>query len=251
MVTPRYWKLRERLGPGGRRRVRAGVDAVVAPVLGSVRATGATTRAAITFDDGPDPEVTPLLLEALAEAHVTCTFFVLVAQARRHPELLGAVSAAGHEIALHGDDHGRLTELGYRGAHRYLVAARDELQSLARAPVHYYRPPYGAQSVASYLAARRAGLEVVVWSADADDWTDRSVEQVVRDGLNGLEGGGILLLHERLEPDPRNGAPTTSFDRIDMARRVIAGARDRGWEPGTVGELVRTGRPRRTAWFRP
>lgn len=117
--------------------------------------------------------------------------------------------------------------------------------------MRYYRPPYGAQSVASYLAARRAGLEVVVWSADADDWTDRSVEQVVRAGLDGLDAGGILLLHERLEPDPRNGAPTTSFDRIDMARRVIAGARDRGWEPGTVGELVRTGGPRRTAWFRP
>src|SRR5659263_485025 len=107
MVTPRYWKLRESLGPGGRRRVRAAVDAVVAPVLGSVRATGATTRAAITFDDGPDPQVTPLLLEALAEAGVTCTFFVLVAQARRHPELLGALSAAGHEIARHGDDHRR------------------------------------------------------------------------------------------------------------------------------------------------
>ncbi|MGV8978126.1 MAG: polysaccharide deacetylase family protein [Cellulomonas sp.] len=251
MVTPQYWKLREQLGPRGRQRVRAAVDAVVAPVLGSVRATGATTRAAITFDDGPDPEVTPRLLAALAEAGVTCTFFVLVVQARRRPDLVRALSAAGHEVALHGDDHRRLTELGHRAAHRCLVTARDELQSLSGTPVRYYRPPYGAQSVASYLAARRARLEVVVWSADADDWTDRPVEQVVQAGLTGLAGGGILLLHERLEPDPRNGAPTTSFDRIDMARRVIAGARERGWEPGTVGELVRTGGARRTAWFRP
>lgn len=251
MVTTRYWKLRDRLGPADRRRVRAAVDAVVAPALGSIRATGATTRVAITFDDGPDPDVTPRLLGALAEDDVTCTFFVLLAQARRHPELLRAVSAAGHEVALHGDDHRRITELGHRAAYRYLVAARDELQRLAEASVRHYRPPYGSQSVVSYLAARRAGLEVVVWSADAEDWTDRPVEQVVSDGLDGLDGGGILLLHERLEPDPRNGAPTTSFDRIDMARRIIAGARERGWEPGTVSELVRAGGPRRTAWFRP
>jgi peptidoglycan/xylan/chitin deacetylase (PgdA/CDA1 family) len=125
------------------------------------------------------------------------------------------------------------------------------LEQITGAPVRYYRPPYGAQSVSSYLAARRAGLTVVVWSADADDWTDRPVDQVAADGLDALSAGGILLLHERLEPDPRNGAPTTTFDRADLARRVVEGVRERGWEPGTVHDLVTQGGARRSAWFRP
>jgi len=231
--------------------VRAAVDLVLAPLLGSVRATGAKSRVAITFDDGPDPDVTPQLLALLAETGVTCTFFVLVKQAQRHPELLRAMQAAGHEIALHGDDHRRVTEMSHGDAVRYLRSARVTLEALAGAAVLRYRPPYGSQSLSSYVAARRAGLEVVVWSADAADWTDRPVEQVVADGLLALAGGGILLLHERLEPDPRNGAPTTTFHRAEMARRTIEGARARGWEPGTVRDLVDAGGVRRTAWFRP
>ena len=250
-MTHRYWMLRDRLGPRGRRQARAAIDAIAAPFVGSIRATRATGRVAITFDDGPDAEVTPRLLETLAALEARCTFFLLAKQARAHPDLARDLREAGHEIALHGDDHRRLTELDHRSAVLYLRAARQELAGLTGSDVRYYRPPYGSQSVASYLAARRAGLEVVVWSADAADWTDRPVGQVARDGLDGLAGGGILLLHERLEPDPRNGAPTTTFDRTDLARRVIEGARERGWEPGTVGELVRTDGARRTAWFRP
>jgi len=251
MTGPRYWMLRSRLGPRGRRLVRRAVDVVLAPLVGSIHATGAATRAAITFDDGPDSEVTPRLLDALDALDARCTFFVLATQARAHPELLLAVRDAGHEIALHGDDHRRLTELDHRSAVRVLRGARHELEQITGVRVRYYRPPYGAQTLSSYLAARRAGLRVAVWNADAADWRDRPVGQVVADGVDALTAGGILLLHERLEPDPRNGAPTTSFDRSDLARQVVEGVRARGWEPGTLHELVMQGGARRTAWFRP
>jgi len=251
MMAPRYWTVRDRLGPAGRRRARAAVDAVVAPVLGSVRATGDTSRVAVTFDDGPDADVTPRLLVTLAALDVRCTFFVLVDQARARPDLVAAIGSAGHEIALHGNDHRRVTEMPHRAAVGYLAAARTELESIAGQPVRFYRPPYGSQSVSSYVAARRAGLTVVVWSADAADWTDRPLGEVVEAGVGALTDGGILLLHERLEPDPLRGAPTTTFDRAELARRTVEGARARGWEPGTVGALIAAGGPRRTAWFRP
>ena len=251
MKTPHYWKMRDRMGEERRLQARIVADAAFAPLLGSVRSTHSETRVAITFDDGPDAEVTPKLLARLEQLDARCTFFLLATQGRRHPDLVRAVRDYGHEIALHGDDHRRITEMQYSDAIRYLRNAREQLEQLAGAPIRHYRPPYGAQSVRSYLAAKRAGLDVVVWSADAGDWNDRMVEDVAADGLRSLKPGGILLLHERLEPDPGRGAPKTTFNRVRLAELVVSGARRRGWEPVTVGDAVRQYGALRTAWFRP
>ena len=248
---PFYWALRDRLGSRGRKNVRTVVDRAIAPILGSIRTLRAPGEVAITFDDGPDPAVTPVLLAALRKLDVTCTFFLLTSQCRLYPELVEDIRRAGHEIALHGDDHRRITGRPYREALRYLRTARDELEEISGGQVSHYRPPYGAQSVKSYLAARRAGLEIVVWSADAADWEDRAAADVAADGLAALTPGGILLLHERLEPDPGRGAPATSFDRVAMARLVIDGARSREWKPVTVRQSVAAHGAKRSAWFRP
>jgi peptidoglycan/xylan/chitin deacetylase (PgdA/CDA1 family) len=249
VATPRYWAARSALGPAGRRRARGIADAVLAPLVGSI-AGGDAGQIAITFDDGPDPDVTPRLLQALHDLGVTCTFFLLTGQARQHPELVRAMDAAGHEVALHGDDHRRVTDLGYCAALRYLRVSREELEQILGRPVRWFRPPYGAQSLATYLAARRAGLQVVVWTGDADDWTDRPVADVVRTAVDALTDGGVLLLHERVEPGPRGEPVTTTFDRVVMARSVVEAALSRGLRPATVGDLVASG-ARRTAWFRP
>lgn len=246
------WWIRAQLGADGRRRARKIVDFILSPVVGSVQATGATHGVAITLDDGPDPLVTAPLLAALDIVGVRCTFFLLVEQCRLHPELLEAIMQGGHEIALHGDDHRRITRMRHSVATRYLQNARRELELLSGAKVKFYRPPYGSQSLRSYLAVRRAGLQVVVWSADAADWVDRQLDDVVFTGLGQLTAGGILLLHERLEPDPERGAsPTTSFDRVDLVLRTIAGAGDRSWRAGTVGDLIADHGSRKSAWFRP
>jgi len=251
MRSPHYWQLHDRMNERQKRRARLIADSILARAIGSVRSTHSSARVAITFDDGPDPDVTPRLLEHLASLDAKCTFFLLTAQGRRHPELVRSIQDAGHEIGLHGNDHRRITRRPYSHAVRYLREARQELEQLAGTRVEIYRPPYGAQSLTSYLAARKAGLNVVVWSADAADWTDRPVEEVAADGLRSLTPGGILLLHERLEPDPGRGAPATAFDRIKLTQLIIEGVRARGWEPVTVGESIQLDGARRTAWFRP
>lgn len=251
MATAPHWALRRAVPPSLRGSVRRVVDAGLSPALGSVKGTRSSSRVAITFDDGPDPLVTPALLEVLDELETSCTFFLLVSQCRLWPSLARAVADRGHEVALHGLDHARLTRLSGRDAENTLRGAKDELESLTRSPVRLYRPPYGAQTLRSYRAARRAGLQVAVWSADAQDWVDRSAQDVASDAVAALEPGGILLLHERLEPDPLRDAPVTSFDRCAMARAVVQGCRERGWEPGTVSSLVAADGPVLTAWFRP
>lgn len=235
------------LGPGARRRARRVADLVLAPVS-SVAGGHDLSQVAVTFDDGPEPSVTPPLLELLARHEVRCTFFLLVKQAEQHPDLVRAVVEAGHEVALHGLDHRPLPPMGHRGAYRYLREAKARLEAVAQVPVHWYRPPYGKQSVRSWASARRAGLDVVVWSADAADWEDLDVAAVVELAHVRLAGGGVLLLHERLEPGPAGEPVESHLDRVEMVERVLTDLGGRGLRPVTVGDLAR--RARRTAWFR-
>ena len=226
-------------------------DPLVSRLVGSIRSSTATSHVGLTLDDGPDPETTSALVGLLRELGVQATFFVLTDRAEKHPELVRALVHAAHEVAAHGRDHLRVSTMERPEVAAYLLAVRTTLEELAGVPVRLYRPPYGSQSLSSYRAARAAGMDVVVWSADASDWVDREVGLVAADAVGAVEPGGILLLHERVEPDLPRAAPTTSFDRIELVRRVVVGLRERGLEPTTVSELARHGRLRRSAWFRP
>jgi peptidoglycan/xylan/chitin deacetylase (PgdA/CDA1 family) len=229
---------------------------MLAPVVGSWNASNVSSQLALTLDDGPDAEVTPALVDRLAELEVKATFFLLTLRAEQRPDLVERLVAAGHEIALHGLDHRRVSTMSGPGAESYLVDARRRLEQVAGHPVTMFRPPYGSQSVRSARAAGRAGLRVVVWNGDAADWEDRPDSEVVADGIAACRPGGILLFHERLEPDPRHpdperAAPVTTFDRVAVISDIVAGIRGRGLEPSRVGDLDRAGRMHRTAWLRP
>jgi peptidoglycan/xylan/chitin deacetylase (PgdA/CDA1 family) len=95
---------------------------------------------ALTFDDGPDPDQTPEVLDALAEAGARATFFVLVDRAAEHPDLLRRIAAEGHEIGLHGEDHTRLTTLPIREALRRIRRGKRRLEELTGRPVTLFRP---------------------------------------------------------------------------------------------------------------
>lgn len=253
---PWYWRLKGALPPGMKQSARRAVDAATAKAIGSVnrgQTSGlgsgrAADRACLTLDDGPDPDVTPALLKELSARDLRCTFFLLTDQALKYPHLSREIVAGGHQVALHGQDHRTVSTMSMSTAQRYLSDARNALADLVQTPVTLYRPPYGAQSLSSYLGARRAGLEVVVWSSDANDWVDRAGDVVIEDALAGAEPGAIMLFHERLEPHPVRGAPTTSFDRVAVVAGILDGMQARGLTPSTVGEL---GPLRRTTWFRP
>jgi peptidoglycan/xylan/chitin deacetylase (PgdA/CDA1 family) len=241
--------LQEALGPVGFRRLREMVDVVATPV-GSIKTVRlAAPRLALTFDDGPDPRWTPPLLELLAERGVQATFFLLTMRTRRHPSIVADLVAAGHEIALHGDDHTRLTTLPVREVSRRIRGARAELEDTSGVGVRWFRPPFGAQSLATYAATRLAGLDVVVWGPHAEDWVDGTVEQVTSRALTKVRAEDILLLHDGLEVPTGEAAPT--FDRTAVFRRLLDGLAVQGLEPDALGPLAEVGRIRRTVWYRP
>jgi peptidoglycan/xylan/chitin deacetylase (PgdA/CDA1 family) len=159
------------------------------------------------------------------------------------------MAAEGHEVALHGDRHERLTLLSAREVRRRIAAARDLLENIAGRKVRFFRPPFGAQSITTYLAARRCGLEVVVWGPYAEDWNQDFPENVAARGLHDLKGGDVLLLHDGLAKPV--GEPVPVFDRVRAFELILEGMSVRDLESVTVGELITFSGARRTAWFRP
>jgi peptidoglycan/xylan/chitin deacetylase (PgdA/CDA1 family) len=224
------------------------VKSLVLTPVGTVTSLfGRHDAVALTFDDGPDPEVTPRVLSVLRGHNARATFFVLTDEAARHPELVRRIAEDGHEIGLHFDRHDRIPGLAPLTAWRRMKAARDALAGLA-GPVTVFRPPYGSQNYLTYAFARLLGLRVVGWSQCASDWIEQSVDDAVEAACHSLTGGDIVLLHDGLVLQPDE--PRPSLDRAVVADGILAEAEARGLRSITVSDLLKCGPARLSHWFR-
>jgi len=240
-----------RLSPDARRRVRRLTDGVLSPI-GSLREVRTDQPlVALTYDDGPKPGDTDAVLAALASAGAKATFFQLVERAERYPALVRDIVDAGHEVALHGIDHCRLTTLPAITVHRLLVDGKRRLEDVAGTTVSLFRPAYGAQSLRTLVAARLAGLDVVVWGPSAEDWRDGSVSDVAERALVGTGPGVIMLLHDGFEVPVGDPLPRPTLDRGKLCRELLIGLEERGYAATSVSRLLAHGKFHRTAWFRP
>lgn len=167
--------------------------AAVCPGLAGLGRPG---HIALTFDDGPDPDGTPAVLEALDRLGVTATFFMLGEQVARYPQIAAAVVAAGHEAAVHGFSHRNHLSRGPRETARDVARAASVVSAVTGMQPIWFRPPYGVLTSASVVAARRCGLRPVLWTAWGRDWEDRSPAQVAATVRRQLVPGGTVLLHD-------------------------------------------------------
>ena len=200
-------------------------------------------RVALTFDDGPDPDATPGVLDALAEAGTRATFFLVGEQVDAHPSLAAEVAARGHVVGLHGYLHVEHDELAdprsdlERGA-AALAAATGERPAL-------FRPPYGRFSAGSFAACRELGLAPVYWSAWGSDWepipAGRIADLVIRD----IAPGVIVLLHDSARYAYRESARATA----EALPRVLEAVAAAGLELVTVGGRHSAGARRRRRWL--
>lgn len=186
-------------------------------LLPRLAGSGQRRHVALTFDDGPDRVSTPRFLDLLAEREVTATFFLLGAYACREPVLVREMAAAGHELAVHGWEHDCIAMLRPGRLAGQLARSKDVVENLTGRPVAYYRPPYGVMTAESLYAARRAGLETVLWSAWGVDWSRGATpESIVRSVHRSLRPGGTVLLHDT----DRTSAPG-SWRRTLAATRLL------------------------------
>ena len=120
---------------------------------------------ALTYDDGPDPESTPPLLDLLAERGAKATFFLIGDKARAHPEIVKRLVDEGHEIANHSQSHRPMLNFRLRGGmRREIGACQETLANVAGLRPRYYRPPCGLTNPFVTLAAHDLGMSVVGWN---------------------------------------------------------------------------------------
>jgi peptidoglycan-N-acetylglucosamine deacetylase len=217
----------------------------LSPIAGSiVAARTAERRIALTFDDGPDPATTPAILDVLARHGMRATFFLVGERAARHPDLVRRIAGEGHEIGNHSWDHPSLPTLPSRAVADQLRRTRAALAPHGEALM---RPPFGNQTLRTWLAARRLGYRVVIWTVMGEDWRDDAAETIAGRILARAAPGAIVLLHDSLHAFEaeryRDRTPTVGALDI-LAERLP----DYGFV--TVSELLRSGRPRRRYWVR-
>lgn len=177
----------------------------LAPIMPSVcRALGVRRRltesgsaVAITFDDGPHPEGTPAVLEALDRAGARATFFLVGEQVERHPVLAAELAAAGHGIAVHGYRHRNQLRLTPGMVAADVERGRQAIATATGATPALYRPAYGIFSAGGLRAVRRLGLEPLLWSRWGRDWAGAATAESIAAGVTGqVEPGDVLLLHD-------------------------------------------------------
>ena len=196
----------------------------------------ARPEVALTFDDGPSPTTTPLVLQELAKAGAQATFFLVGRKALLHPQLVRDIAAAGHDIGLHGFEHDRLFSL--RGGGRVAADIRRTQAAIAAAGVPeptLFRPPIGFVSHFTVWGARKAGVTLVGCSARAlDGRRGASPEGVTQRLARALEPGALLAMHDAAERDDYVPA---SLAALPGVLRVL---RERHLRPVTLSRWLQT-----------
>lgn len=190
----------------------------------------------LTFDDGPDPEGSLAVADRLEDAGMRGTFFLLGERVDEHPDVVRELRRRGHEIGTHGYRHSRHL---LRGGNAIAADLKLALTSLKRLGPEfhprYFRPPYGQVSGGSLIAAQRAGLELVLWSAWGREWAEERAAAVAARVDRRLERGAIVLLHDSDATSP----PGTALRARQALGTILQHLESRGLRSVTLSELVK------------
>lgn len=192
------------------------------------RAESADKVVALTFDDGPDEDSTPRVLDLLKRYDVRATFFVVGEQARQNPELIHRMVAEGHTVANHSYYH--LPQSTLWSSQRYteeLFRCNDVVARLTGLRMRLYRPPFGVTNPPIARAVKNLGLIPVGWSVRSLDTVTKDTDRVVDRVMRGLRGGDVILLHDRLE------------NSEELLEKLLTALRTQHYTTATVDELFK------------
>jgi len=150
---------------------------------------------ALTFDDGPHPTWTPVVLELLDEYDATATFFVVGSAAERHPDLIREIVRRGHSVQNHTQDHERLTQVDDARVRAQLRAADRAITGAGAPGPRCMRPPYGAVDERVRNLTAEQGQDVVLWNIDTLDWRNPGVDQIIGEAVQAKDRD-IILFHD-------------------------------------------------------
>jgi peptidoglycan/xylan/chitin deacetylase (PgdA/CDA1 family) len=217
--------------------------------------TDSPRKLAITFDDGPNPAITPKLLELLDRNNAKATFFLIGKFVRECPELVKETVARGHAVGNHTETHLNLFRLTPMQIRVELRLCHDAISRAAGAPPKWFRPPYGFRNPWVIPAACELGYQTVMWTVIPGDWREKPAEWLIQrmrpiveraqqslvNGSNssGSGTGDVLCLHDGTHRQ-LNGDRTRTLAALE---HWLPRWRDLGLEFVTIAEAVRAPAP--------
>ena len=200
------------------------------------KATGAVWRVhtvrkeiALTFDDGPYPFYTPVLLHVLERSRIPATFFIVGRSAQEFPELVSRIVDSGDEIGNHTFNHFTLTGLPDGQIADQISSDGAFLERFTGKPLTLFRPPHGHINRHVVAIASELGYRTILWSDAANDVKNIPPDVIVRRVLGEASPGGIILLH------------SGQYRTIEALPDIIVGLRDQGYTFVTVSRLIEDG----------
>ncbi|VAW65936.1 hypothetical protein MNBD_GAMMA09-230 [hydrothermal vent metagenome] len=149
----------------------------------------------ITFDDGPHPENTVLILDILKKQNIYATFFMSGSEIKKYPDIVKMVHSEGHTVGYHSFSHHSFKKISIFSVIKELSAGRSLAKKLG-IKFNLFRPPYGDLTILSFLYLLLSGWKVVMWSLDSRDSFDSKEKVIELVDVEKLSDGEILLFHD-------------------------------------------------------
>ena len=201
--------------------------------LGSIwRGSREGRKVALTFDDGPDPEATPRVLDILARHDIAATFFLIGARVARNASLVRRIAGAGHDLGNHTWDHRSLWLAGPRETACVVRQGHEAVADAAGAPPRFFRPPWGMTNLALFPALRRLGTPCVFWTVQTEGLRPASPAAQAERARRRARPGAILDLHDA------DGVPGAGARLVEALPAMIEGLRADGYALVPLRDLL-------------
>lgn len=207
----------------------------------TTRGSRESNHVALTFDDGPDPDTTPSVLDLLARHNARATFFVIGSKLAEHPKLARRMIAGAHTIGNHTWQHSRWQNFYPRRTfEREIERGEQAIMALSRDTRPLYRPPVGIKTPTLARIAYRRSMHIVAWSLHSHDSRLHDPERIAQRVLEKVRPGDIILMHDGHDL-PGKSRPVCA----ESLELILRGLKERNLESVPVPELLDT--PIRTA----
>ncbi|MFX3635852.1 MAG: polysaccharide deacetylase family protein [Candidatus Pristimantibacillus sp.] len=192
---------------------------------------GEEKKIALTFDDGPYPDLTEPILDILKQYDAKATFFVVGSRVELYPDTIKREIAEGHEVANHTFNHVYFQRNNSAGVQKEIEKTEQALEHLTGKKPILFRPPGGFYNEQMVQIAKNHGYTVVLWSwhQDTHDWRSPGVNKIVNKVLNNARNGDIILLHDYV---------LRSKQTVEALKIILPELQKRGFQMVTVSELI-------------
>jgi peptidoglycan/xylan/chitin deacetylase (PgdA/CDA1 family) len=196
------------------------------------RGPRAGRKVALTFDDGPDPEHTPRVLDILAAHGTRATFFLIGERAARAGALVRRIAAAGHDLGNHTWSHRSLWLAGPRETGRQVRHGHDAIVQAAGAPPRFFRPPWGMTNLALFPVLRGLGTPCVFWTVQTEGRRPALPALQVERARRRVGPGAILDLHDA------DGVPGAGSRLVEALPAMIGTLRAEGYSLAPLSDVL-------------